>query len=183
LWITSRGVTKTHAYESPFNLRLGGEVVQVTACEPAGWDDFRGQRPSGSWGTSTSGHAWVDTTVPDTRLGTSTPDLYWFVQRLDNTQTTRLQTSAVGVPVQDCEILWTVRVDATASRTALLPSLVLRYQSGTNYYRCRLHLNTDGTCSLSVARGTTQIGAAVNLPMLTYTGSVAFEDRIWVRTR
>jgi len=117
------------------------------------------------------------------RLGTSTRDLYGFVQLLDNPQTVRLQTLDVGFPVQDCEILWTVRVDATASGTALLPSLVLRYQSGTNYYRCRLHLNTDGTCSLSVARGTTQIGAAVNLPMLTYTGSAAFEDRIWVRTR
>src|SRR5690606_12692795 len=131
-WINSRGLTETHAYEFPFNLRLGGEVVQVTACEPAGWDDFRGQRPSGSWGTSTR-------------------DLYGFVQLLDNPQTVRLQTLDVGFPVQDCEILWTVRVDATASGTALLPSLVLRYQSGTNYYRCRLHLNTDGTCSLSVA--------------------------------
>src|SRR5690606_39591696 len=40
-WINSRGLTETHAYEFPFNLRLGGEVVQVTACEPAGWDDFR----------------------------------------------------------------------------------------------------------------------------------------------
>lgn len=182
-WINSRGLTETHAYEFPFNLRLGGEVVQVTACEPAGWDDFRSPRPSDSWGTSPSGHAWVDTTVPDTRLGTSTSGLYGFVQLLDNPQTVRLQTLDVGFPVQDCEILWTVRVDATASGTALLPSLVLRYQSATNYYRCRLHLNTDGTCSLSVARGTTQIGAAVNLPMLTYTGSAAFEDRIWVRTR
>src|SRR5690606_3618380 len=109
--------------------------------------------------------------------------LYGFVQLLDNPQTVRLQTLDVGFPVQDCEILWTVRVDATASGTALLPSLVLRHQSATNYYRCRLHLNTDGTCSQSVARGTTQIEATVNLPLLTYKGSTAIVDRIWVRTR
>src|SRR5690606_25747963 len=101
-------------------------------------------------------------------------------QLLDNPQTVRLQTLDVGFPVQDCEILWTVRVDATASGTALLPSLVLRYQSGTNYYRCRLHLNTDGTCSLSVTRGTTQIGAAVKLLLLRISLSSALELRLWV---
>src|SRR5690606_36803660 len=106
-----------------------------------------------------------------------------FMQLLDNPQTVRLQTLDVEFPVQNGEILWTVRVDETASGTTTLPSLVLRHQSATNYYRCRLHLNTAGTCSLSVARGTTQIGAEVNLPMLTYTGSTALEDRIWVRTR
>src|SRR5690606_19215099 len=149
----------------------------------AGWDDLRSPRPSDSWGTSPSGHAWVDTTVPDTRLGTSTRDLYGFVQLLDNPQTVRLQTLDVGGPVQDCEILWTVRVDGTASGAALLPSPVLRYQSGTTYYRCRVRLNAAATCSVSVARGTPQIGAAVNMPALTYTGSGAFEDRFWVRSR
>src|SRR5690606_7560338 len=122
-------------------------------------------------------------TLPDTTLSTSTNGLYGSVQLIYNPRTDRPQTMAVGIPVHDSEILWTVRVHATALGTATLPSLVCRYQSATNYYRCRLHLNKDGTCGLSVARGTTQIGAAVNLPMLTYTGSAAFEDRIWVRTR
>src|SRR5690606_22349076 len=137
----------------------------------------------GSRGTSPSGHAWVDTTVPDTTLGTSTSGLYGFVQLLDNPQTVRLQTLDVGFPVQDCEILWTVRVDATASGTALLPSLVLRYQSGIIYFGCRRLLNAVGTCSLSLARGTTQIGASVNLPMLTYSESAALKDRFRVRSR
>lgn len=62
-WVISTGPTAapnllpTHF---PFDVRLGGETVRVTACTPAAWDAFTRSTSSG-WGTSTSGQAWTNT--------------------------------------------------------------------------------------------------------------------------
>lgn len=182
-WINSEGPTVTHAHEFPFDLRLGGEVVRATGCEPGAWDEFRSARPAGSWGTTDSGQPWVDTTLPDTTLSTSTTDQYGAVMLTADPQFVRQQVLDLDFDAPDCEVLWTVRTNQTASGTALLPSLLMRQIGLNDYYRCRLHLNPNGTVSLSATRGVTQIGGTVNLPRLTYTPSAALDDRIMVRTR
>lgn len=60
-WIISNGpaaapnLLPTHF---PFDLRLGGETVRATACEPFAWDAFTRTTANG-WGTATSGQAWT----------------------------------------------------------------------------------------------------------------------------
>ncbi|TQN30622.1 phosphodiesterase/alkaline phosphatase D-like protein [Haloactinospora alba] len=182
-WINSDGPTFTHPQQIPVDLRLAGEVVRVTRSEPAGWDLFRDARPADTWGTSESGHAWIDTTVADTTIGTSDSSQYGFVQLNASTETIRVQRLDLGTDIADCEVLWSVRTNQVSSGSSQLPSLLLRYQGGTDYYRCRVHLNADETVSVSITRGTSQVGGTVDLPLLTYAASADLDDRIWVRTR
>lgn len=182
-WINSAGPTITHEFEFPFDLRLGGEVVRATAAEPVAWDGFRRPDETGTWGTSDQGTQWLDTAVADTNLGSSESAQYGFIQLTGATTDIRAQLLDLDFDVTDAEILWSVRTNQTSAGASQLPSLLLRDEGGTDFYRSRLHLRTDDTVSLSVTRGTSQIGASVNLPLLTYTPSTDLDERIWVRTR
>lgn len=181
-WINSEGPTVTHR-EFPVDVAIGGEIVRATACEPAVWDLFRDSRSADTWGTSESGTPWIDTTVSDTTIGTDDVYHYGWIELNASTTTIRPQLLGLESDLADCEVLWTVRVSQISDGSAQLPSLMLRNRGGTDYYRCRLELETDETVSLSITRGTTQIGSSVNLPLVTYTNGASLDDRVWVRTR
>ncbi|MGW3936434.1 alkaline phosphatase D family protein [Streptomyces phaeochromogenes] len=62
-WIISTGpaaAPNLHPTHFPFDVRLGGEVVRVTACAPAAWDSFT-RTTSNGWGTANSGQVWAAT--------------------------------------------------------------------------------------------------------------------------
>lgn len=53
LWVTDPA-------EFPFELNVGGEVVEATACLPYHWDQFT-RSVSNGWGTATNGQVWTTT--------------------------------------------------------------------------------------------------------------------------
>lgn len=60
-WIISTGpaaAPNLHPTHFPFDLRIGGEIVRATACEPGAWDSFT-RSTSNGWGTANSGQAWT----------------------------------------------------------------------------------------------------------------------------
>lgn len=185
-WITSSGPGVTHAHEFPFDVAVGGETMRVTSCEPGGYDLFRTPRPAGSWGTTEQGLTWTGVNLANTGVGVDPVNQYAYMRLASNPTQVRRQILGLYGPLTDCEVLWSVRTNQLSQGgpgNAQLPSLLLRYQDGFTYYRCRVHLLIDGTVGLSITRDVTTIGDEVRLPHLTYTPGAAFENRVLCRVR
>jgi hypothetical protein len=181
-WITSAGPGETHHHDFPFDATVGGETVRVDACTGLAWDLARTARPADSWGTTDSGLVWTNTTSANTTLSVDTANQFLSLQLTADPSTIR--TQLLAPQVADCEVLWSVRTNQTASGASQLPSLLLRYAGVSDFYRSRVHLRTDGRVELSVTRGVTQIGSSVIVdPAVSYVASAALADRLMVRTR
>jgi hypothetical protein len=174
-WIISAGLADAPNLKPthfPFDWRLGGEVVRCTALAPFAYDSFTRSVGAGSWGTSDGGQAW--TLVSGTASERSVDGTRGLVALPSTPATFRLQT--LPGSVADCEIRARLSVDQVATGDSLLPGVLMRYTSATDFYRARLHFGLAGALSVSVTRGSTQIGSAVTLPH-TYTANAEFEIR------
>jgi hypothetical protein len=174
-WIISAGLADAPHLKPthfPFDLRLGGEKVRATALAPFAYDSFTRSVGAGSWGTSDGGQAWtLDSGTASERSVDGTRGL---VALPSTPATFRLQT--LPGSVTDCEIRARLSVDQVATGDSLLPGVLMRYTSATDFYRARIHFGLTGALSVSVTRGSTQIGSAVTLPH-TYTAGDEFEIR------
>lgn len=172
LWVSSTGPGTARPGEFPFDVRVGGEVVRVTGCEPLVWDLFDRTTASG-WGIATSGDSWntgggatTDYSVaPGAGQITLTPTI--------STVRFAEQLFALG----DCELLMCLSVDQTAVGGDLLAGALLR-GSGSFLYWCDLAFQSDGAVGIEVRNVVTPVGARVVTPY-TYTP----DDRFWLRAR
>ncbi|GAA4676907.1 hypothetical protein GCM10023347_34100 [Streptomyces chumphonensis] len=170
-WIVSAGPGDTFPGDFPFDLRVGGEVVRATACEPLGHDAF-GRTETDTWGTADSGQAWSNVgTATDFAVagGTGTITL------TSPPETIRRQ--ALPVDVADCEVLVRLSVDQVATGASMVPGILLR-ESGNDYYRARLHFSTAGGMFVSVTQNGSTVGST---PPLSYTYTAGQE--FWLRAR
>lgn len=157
--------------QSPYDLRLGGETVRATSVEPLHWDAF-GRTETDTWGTSTSGLAWVETGGAATDravaggVGTitlpSSPGSIRFQRSTDD--------------VGDCEVHVTMSPDQVATGGSMLPSILFRFAGTGDFYRARLHFGTGGDMFTSVTRGSTAIGIARSL-LFSYSAGEVFHLR------
>lgn len=175
----SPGLELTTAFpdEFPFDVRLSprggssGEVVQVDEIEPWGWDSFT-RTETNQWGDLDSGETWAPAggMASDRSVNGSAgvitlqanPSQIRFQQLLNN--------------IEDCEILLTMSPQQTSTGDALIPGVLLR--AFGNYYRARVHFNTDGSMSTSIVRVTTLVGSTQPLPW-----AYGPNDVFWVRVR
>lgn len=174
-WIISAGLADAPNLKPthfPFDLRLGGETVRATAITPFAYDSFTRTVGAGSWGTSDGGQAW--TLVGGTASERSVDGTRGLVALPSTPSTIRLQT--LPDSIADCEIRARISVDQIATGDSLLPGVLMRYTSATDFYRARLHFGLSGALSVSVTRGSTQIGSTVALPH-PYTAGAEFEIR------
>ncbi|GAB3115729.1 hypothetical protein GCM10027160_23510 [Streptomyces calidiresistens] len=114
---------------------------------------------TGGWGLTPAGIGWsLIVTGPPTTWGVTTAGAgYAFVTLTEQPATLRIQLPHRRSA--DADVRTTMAVSVTATGAAFLPSIVLRYRSTADFYRLRVHFNTNGTLSLSVADRTTQVGA------------------------
>jgi hypothetical protein len=174
-WIISAGLADApnlKAAHFPLDLKLGGERVRVTALAPFAYDSFTRTVGAGSWGTSDGGQAW--TLVGGSTSERSVDGSRGLVSLPSAPSTIRLQT--LPDSIGDCEIRARLSVSAIATGESLVPGVLMRYTSATDFYRARIHFGLSGALSVSVTRGSTQIGSTVALPHV-YTAGAEFELR------
>lgn len=174
-WIISAGLADApnlKASQFPFDLKLGGERVRATALAPFAYDSFTRTVGAGSWGTSDGGQAW--TLVAGTASERSVDGTRGLVTLPSTPATIRLQT--LPDSIADCEIRARLSVSAVATGDSLVPGILMRYTGTNDFYRARIHFGLSGALSVSVTRGSTQIGSTVTLPH-TYTAGAEFEIR------
>jgi hypothetical protein len=163
-WIISTGLSTApnlQPTQFPFDVRLGGEVVRVTACAPVLWDSFTRTTANG-WGTASSGQTWVNTGGAAAEYSTNGSV---GAHSLTSVNVSRYTT--IGVAGADVEL----RADAATSVLATggphYVHLVARYLDANNMYAGRLAFNTNQTLQLVIQKrvgGTQTDLVTVNIP-------------------
>lgn len=174
-WIISAGLADApnlKAAQFPVDLKLGGEVVRATALAPFAYDSYTRAVGAGSWGTSDGGQAW--TLVAGATSERSVDGSRGLVSLPSTPATIRLQT--LPGSIADCEIRARLSVSQVATGDSIVPGILMRYTGTNDFYRARIHFGLSGALSVSVTRGSTQIGSTVSLPH-TYTANAEFELR------
>lgn len=163
-WIISTGPAAAPNLlpaQFPFDVRLGGENVRVTACTPSAWDAFTRTTASG-WGTSTSGQAW--TTSGGSAADYSTNGSLG-VHSMTSVNVSRYTLLTAPAADLDLHIDGSTPVLATGGPQYL--HLVARYQDPNNTYSARLGFTTTQTLELVIQRrvgGTQTDLATVTVP-------------------
>lgn len=171
VWVTSAGPGAAGAGDVPWDVRVGGEVVRVGACQPAEWDLFT-RSVSGGWGTASDGQVWTPVgTAADFAVNGTAGTI-----TLSSPATTVRRQQRATV-IGDCEVLVRIAVSQVATGASIVPGIMLR-QAGADFYRARLHFGTSGAMFVSVAAGSTTVGAQPSIPFTYTAGSVW-----WLRAR
>ncbi|MFC9085367.1 peptidoglycan-binding domain-containing protein [Nocardiopsis dassonvillei] len=128
------------------------------------------------WGSTDTGHVWqlASGLVSERSVGAGGGR----VTLASSPGTIRVQR--LGRPWTDGEVLAEVVPGQTSLNEGLIFALCFRRSpsDGNAFYRARLTFNTDGTLSMDVTRGTTQVGDRVATG-LSYTPGA----RLWLRGR
>jgi hypothetical protein len=164
-WIISTGLSTApnlKAAQFPFDVRLGGETVRVTACAPAAWDTFA-RTTSNGWGTSTSGAVWAVANTAASEYSTNGSVGLHSVTSVNISRYT-----VTPAPSADLDL----RVDASTPVLAAggpqHPHLVARYLDVNNNYSARLGFQTNQTLQLVIQKRVG--GAQTDLVTVTVPG-------------
>lgn len=145
-WINSSGLRALFATQFPFDLKLGGEVVRVTACAPATWDAFT-RTTSNGWGNASSGQAW-------TSAGGAAADYSTNGSAGLHSLTSVNVSRYIVTPSPSADV--DLRVDCSTSVLATGASqyvhLLARYLDANNMYGARLALTTTQTLQLVIQK-------------------------------
>lgn len=146
----------------PFDLRLAGEIVRATACEPAAWDSFTRVTANG-WGTANSGQAWTAT-------GGAVGD--YFTQgseaghTLTNVNTSRWST--ITAPGPDLDFRADLATFALAAGNSQYIHLAARWTGVNDCYLARLAFTASQQVQLTLQKRVG--GAQSDLATLTLPG-------------
>jgi hypothetical protein len=140
------GLWVTDSAEFPFDIRVGGEVMTVSAISPWLTDTFNRSVSSG-WGTADSGQVW-------SVVGGSASDFAVSAGVATHTLTTTnvSRRSFIDTTFTEFDYYGDITVSATATGGSLYGALTGRYIDGSNLFQARLEFNTSGTTVLSLRR-------------------------------
>lgn len=139
--------------ETPFDLSVAGETVRVNTTGGLAQDDFT-RTVTGGWGTSTSGHVYSS-------AGSAAAN--WSVDgarglfRLD-ADAEHFRAQLMTAEVRNIQQHVTLSVDALTSG-GFTPGVVMRHVDTPNNYQARVHFLSSGGLSVSLWRGTAQVGS------------------------
>lgn len=163
-WIISTGLSTApnlQPSQFPFDVRLGGEVVRVTACAPVLWDSFTRTTANG-WGTASSGQTWTNTGGAASEYSTNGS-----VGAHSMTSINVSRYTTIAVAGADVEL----RADAATSVLATggphYVQLVARYLDANNMYAARVAFNTNQTLQLVIQKRVAGVQSdlvTVNIP-------------------
>ncbi|MEU0584593.1 alkaline phosphatase D family protein [Streptomyces sp. NPDC006132] len=163
-WIISTGLPAApnlKPTQFPFDLKLGGEVVRVTACAPAVWDSFT-RTTASSWGTASSGQAWTNSGGAAADYSTNGS---LGVHSLGTVNVSRF--SSLLAPGPDVDVRADFASSALAAGGPQYVHLFARSLDVNNQYAARLAFNTNQTITLVIQKrvgGTQTDLASVTIP-------------------
>jgi flagellar hook protein FlgE len=133
--------------EFPFDVRVGGEVARVIGVGSAAADTFTRTASASTWGTPTTGSAWVNTGgVAADHYTTGTEGAH----RLTAVDVARLDLTAISGT--DALVQADIATAALATGGPQLVSLVARAVDGDNCYMAQLSISTAQVITLSIRK-------------------------------
>jgi hypothetical protein len=171
-WIDS----PTYPTEFPFDVRTGGEVMRVTACDSAVRDTFTRTVANG-WGTATAGGSWTTTGGAASEYA------------VNGSVGTHAETSinisrycVIAAPSADVDVVVSMATSALATGGPHYVGAIARYLDANNTYYARLAFNTNQTLTLVIQKrvgGTQTDLTTVNVPG-THAAGTFFKIRLQV---
>lgn len=131
----------TDSAEVPWDIRMGGEIMRVTAVTPKVSDTFTRVTASG-WGTADTGQAWTTTGGAASDYSTNGS------QGLHSASTVNFSRFSVASTLTDVDMRAEVQTSVLAAGGPQYAHLVARYADVNTFYSARLAFNTDQTVTL-----------------------------------
>ncbi|MET9411267.1 alkaline phosphatase D family protein [Streptomyces sp. NPDC002935] len=145
-WINSTGLRTLFPTHFPFDLRLGGETVRVTAIEPGAWDTFT-RTTSNGWGSANSGQAWTSTGGATADYSTNGS-----VAAHSMTSVNVSRYSTVTAPGPDLDMRADVSTGVLATGGPHYLHLTARWTDANNNYTARLGFTATQTLELVIQK-------------------------------
>lgn len=164
-WIVSAGpaaAPNLQPLHFPFDLRLAGEVVRATACEPFAWDSFTRVTANG-WGAANSGQLWAVSGGAASEFSTSGSVA---AHSMTSVNVSRYSLVTAPGPDLDMRIDGSTPVLATGGPHYL--HLTARYLDGNNSYAARLGFTQTQTLELVIQKRVA--GVQTDLATVTVPG-------------
>jgi hypothetical protein len=158
----------------PYDVRVSGEVMTVTAVGPSGADKFERTLASG-WGAADSGQTWKQTGGVTSDRSVSAGK--GVITLPSSVSTVRAQT--LPLVLGDADVRVRITAGQVSTGASLVPGVLFRWSSASECYRARVHFGTGGSMFVSITRGSTTLGTQPSLPY-TYTAGAEFEVRAQV---
>lgn len=169
-WVDS----SNHPSDFPFDIRLAGERVTVSACTGNAVDAF-GRSVSNAWGTADIGGAW------STGGGTSAD---YAVGSGIGTHTLATANSSrrtfMSSTFADFDMYVSIATSALATGGFLSGGITARHVDGDNLYTARAAFNTDASITLSIRKRVTATETelvAGTIPALTHVAGTFYRMR------
>lgn len=164
------------ASDFPFDIRVAGERMTVTACTGNAVDDFSGTESNG-WGTADVGGAWG--------TGGGSASDYAVGSGVGSHTLTSVNVSRrtfLDATFTDWDIYVSLASDQLATGGFISGAITARHVDANNLYTARAAFNTDATITLSlrkrVAGVETQIDS-VTIPALTHVADTFYRLRFY----
>jgi hypothetical protein len=185
VWIDSA----TYPGDMPFDIRVGGEVMTVSAVAQAAVDAF-GRTVANGWGSADSGQAWAVSggVASDFAVTGGTG-------RQIHSTAGLFRTALAAAPAANVDLRADVSLGVVPTGAAAYAFLMARYTDSTHAYLARLHIAAGGAMTLSLRkRDGTETQLATFATGLTYTAGAWYTMRlsvqgnslaakVWLRTR
>jgi hypothetical protein len=169
LWTTANA-------DAPWNIRVGGEVMTVTANTSSVYDSFT-RTESNGWGTANSGQTWtVVGTAADYAVGSGIG-----TATLPATGIAHITT--ITSPSANTDVYVYVGTSVLATGASLLAGPVVRYIDNNNHYMARIEFTTSNTLILTLRKrvGGTETSLASYAPTdITHVAGTLYALRFQV---
>ena len=153
----------TDAAEVPWDIRVGGEVMRVTAVASRLTDTFTRSSAS-SWGTTDTGQAW-------TNSGGSAVD-YAVAAGVGTLTLTSVDVSRrvfTDITYPGCDLYGSVTTSAAATGAPIYAGLTARYIDIDNLYMARLAFSTANVITIAIVRRVAGAESVLGSAVLSYT--------------
>jgi hypothetical protein len=155
----------TDSADWPFDVRVGGEVMRVTAVAAAVSDTFT-RTTSNGWGTADTGQSWTNSGGAASEYSTNgSRGLH------SPTAVNSSRFSVVPSPSADVDVRVSVATAALATGDSQYAMVLARYADANNTYGARVDFRTDQTLRLVIQKRVG--GAQSDLSTTTVSGTHA----------
>lgn len=171
------GLWTTSTSDMPVDIRVGGEVMTVTAINPGIFDTFTRTTANG-WGTADSGDVWTSTGGV---LANHLTDGTEAVHSVTAVNTSHYDT--VTSPAVDVDVRADFATAALATGGSQYTGLVARWTSNQNFYYARLTFTTTQTVQIVLQKmvaGTQSDLQTVTATELTHAAATFYTLRFQV---
>ncbi|MGW7786058.1 hypothetical protein [Streptomyces tricolor] len=162
----------------PLDIRVGGEVMRVTAISDLVTDTFTRTASSG-WGTSDSGFTWTASggSATDYSVGSGVG-----AHLLATAGTSR--RCILPTVISDFDFYVTITADQLATGAILTGSLITRYADADNFYSAQLQFSTANAVTLVVFKRVNAVETTLGtytMPGTTFVAGTQYRIRFKVQ--